>query len=455
MAWLHFEIFCYISEVVIVFYSIYSIMKTTSHNHQTWMKKRNTSLFYALNVSTLTVISSAIFWGICWIHGSFVMTSLATALYTFSTFIWIFMLSTKNWLIYYQYKWTSYIKQTKWQQIINPTVLDTDIYTARNWFISHHQTYGQLKYVFKLFGSVGICSGIITTSLWLLTAAFTTYSLHITISTCCMFILYTPWILLYVFCALNTPALDDVYKIHWESNMHAKSLCLTVPNAIIAITFRDTKAIFVAVFSGSIILFSMIFISTVYIRQKLSTPIMRLKSVQSIDTNQQIDDNITLQMVLSNEKSLNLFMNHLSTEYSMEILLCCIEIMQYQNYVKEFITDFGNVEDVQFPINTPISEILMDSNDKSVTENAKKKAHKLYKKYICEFAEFEVNISGTMRDLFKETFEDLDQLISDTSIGVNELYMVFEECKTEMISLQLISFERFKREKAFDIVKGA
>ncbi len=42
--------------------------------------------------------------------------------------------------------------------------------------------------------------------------------------------------------------------------------------------------------------------------------------------------------------------------------------------------------------------------------------------------------------------EDLDQLLSNESIGLKELYTVFEESKSEMVTLQTISFERFKSE---------
>eukprot|EP01084_Bolivina_argentea_P080153 145227_1 len=463
MAWFHFEMFSYVVWFIIITHAIYSTIKSISFKSNIWLKKRNLFIYYTLNISCIVVIVSFCVFAICCIHSSSFMITLTTIFWTTSVFIWIFIIATKNWMIYYQYKWTFYIKQSQWQQIINPTIIDT--LAQQNWFISHHQTFGQFKYIYTLLGTIAICCCIISGLTWSLTAHFMhNYTAHIAISCAITMSMYTPWLLLYVYCVWHTPPLDDAFKIHRESRLHAKALLLTIPNPIISvlyiiITGEMAIPFFLACFIGSIIIYSIVFISTVYIAKELNN---NGKCEWQIT-----GDGITLQMVLSNQTTLNLFMNYLSTEYSMEILLSCIEIMQYQSYVKNFMDKhFGSGNQIELLSGIPTSLIIeesaktdginieIDDTDGLNLYNAKIKAHKLYNKYIKENAEFEINISGNMRDILNETLEHLDVLLLDKSVGLKQLYMIFEDSKQEMMTLQSISFERFRAETEFDAVKA-
>eukprot|EP01084_Bolivina_argentea_P149659 261409_1 len=459
MAWIYFELFCYVIWTLLITHAIYSTVKTRSLKFETWMKKRSVFMYYSLNAATITVIISFLFFAISVIHLSPLIITLTTILWTSSVFIWIFLFVTKNWMIYYQYKWTFYIQQSQWQQIINSNITDTNI--KQNWFISNNKTYGQLKFIFKLFGTTAICCCIVSGSIWSFMQLVDSFILHVAVSGAVTIVIYIPWLSLYAFCVWNTPKLNDPFKIHWESRTHAKLLLLTIPNPTICIIYivvsgDMTAPFFIASFIGSLILFSLIFVSTVYIPKKLSA--------QNQQDWQIADDGITLQMVLSDETTLNLFMNHLSTEYSMEILLSAIEIMQYQNYVKKLMDKhlYNPRSSAQFVHSIPTSEILdaserlndiqMDNTDEWNICNAKIKAHKLYNKYMIESAEFEINISGQMRYTLSETLENLEELLVNKSIDLKQLYMVFEDSKQEMITLQNISFERFRAEPEFDAV---
>merc|ERR1711902_52147 len=86
--------------------------------------------------------------------------------------------------------------------------------------------------------------------------------------------------------------------------------------------------------------------------------------------------------------------------------------------------------------------------------NAKVKANQLYQKYIDDDAEFVINISGKMRDRLSDSIGDLDALLANDSIDLDTLYTIFESSVQEMITLQTISFERFKQSKPFDAVKA-
>merc|ERR1711902_247190 len=98
--------------------------------------------------------------------------------------------------------------------------------------------------------------------------------------------------------------------------------------------------------------------------------------------------------------------------------------------------------------NMPLSEIV-ESN-----EGVKVKANKLFNKYIDNDAEFVINISGKMRDELTDSIGDLDELQANELMDMNAMLTIFDTCYDEMISLQSISFERFKQSKTFDAVKA-
>ena len=142
----------------------------------------------------------------------------------------------------------------------------------------------------------------------------------------------------------------------------------------------------------------------------------------------------------------------------MEILLFCIEVAQYQKYIKpQLQLDESNPLDMT-PIeyqNVPNSEFLDHSNaDVGIVEVAKIRANKLFFKYIEDGTAFEINISGIMRDALTLKLSDLDGLISNESIDLDQMYAMFEESVQEMMTLQSISFERFRQTETFCDVKA-
>eukprot|EP01084_Bolivina_argentea_P305097 527050_1 len=470
MGWLFFEVFCYVIWVAILISASYLTIHSRSYVSTTWMKKRNISVFYTLNISLIITIICFLMFSIYCVHyhKSILTLSIGISIWVLSLFGWMFALLIKNWMIYYNYKYSFYIQQSKWQQIVNPKIY----ITSQNWFIRNHQTYGQLNYIFKSFLLGMTTCAILCCLIWTITAVFVHQNmfLFLIIGCVCSMLLFIPWEGIYVFCVWNTPALDDAFQIHWESKTHAKLLGISLPIAPISSIYMgitgDIRSAFVACFFASLILFSMIIISTVLIPKKMEHQQKMHMHMKMILDN---SNKVTLQMVLSNEITLNLFMNHLSTEYSMEILLFCIEIMQYQNYVKQHMETLtgDNITIIQFPKDIVMSAIVttnynayeenkidIENKNDEFTVDAKIKAHKLYAKYIDELAEFEINISGIMRDSLSEQVQDLNQLIENKSIGLKELYVLFENTKEEMITLQTISFERFRCQDQFQSVNS-
>ena len=107
--------------------------------------------------------------------------------------------------------------------------------------------------------------------------------------------------------------------------------------------------------------------------------------------------------------------------------------------------------------NPPCSEILQiappnpktSADTTSFVNCTKMIANKLFTKYIESGCEYEINISGTMRDELSESIGNLDRLLENQSVDLNQMYTMFEESVQEMMALQTTSFERFKQSKSF------
>ena len=144
----------------------------------------------------------------------------------------------------------------------------------------------------------------------------------------------------------------------------------------------------------------------------------------------------------------------------MECLLSFIELHQYQLYLIEKQQEqSGNIDaehelemdlDITFPDNIPISFIIecdegnIDNYDGDVVVNtAKLKAYKLYEKYISVGSEFEINISGLMREKIINIMDNKEKLMENTEITLKELFDIFNEAKSEMYQLLRVSLNRF------------
>ena len=63
----------------------------------------------------------------------------------------LFVLLTKNWIIFYKYKWTFFTMKSKWQSLINKKIIHDK--NKQNWYIKNNKKYGNLCYIYKLCAS--------------------------------------------------------------------------------------------------------------------------------------------------------------------------------------------------------------------------------------------------------------------------------------------------------------
>ena len=156
-------------------------------------------------------------------------------------------------------------------------------------------------------------------------------------------------------------------------------------------------------------------------------------------------------------------MASLSREYSMEILLSFIEFTQFQIAVNgkigEYEVNFNDnhrsetdiIQFQHFPSSTPQSAIVRELNvgtpgsSDEFIQVTKICAHKLFKKYIEEASEFEINISSIERQKLSDLMEDLDTFLK-SDMSLQELLYLFEYSKGEMKLLQNSSFTRFRND---------
>ena len=457
------------------------------HRSDLFVKKRSTFLLFGLNISCFTLIIFNLQAQYCRIYqiGTQALNTIPGVL---SWSLILFFLISKNWLIYWRYKWQYYTLQTKWQKVINPVVADKK---WSNFYLRNNNIYGKLSFVTKVFGIWILIEAILNTLTFLLRdLGYISISRPIGIFASSIVILT---IILYAIIVCKTPYYNDIYFIHWESKIHSK---LMVSCGIASFLF-----VIIVIASGrssrfashiiypivSITFTVMSYISTFVIIKKntigndddkAENIMVDIITSQTQSSSDKIE--IGVERVLSDKKAINLFMNHLSKElsffffchihlsvfimcihimlhksnrFSMECLLSVIEISQFQDYLMSNDGNFKIGADarhkvrgskITFPSNVPLSEFLCDA--KKNNNDIKIIIHEIYRKYISNGSEFEINIPSTIRSRFNEINQKSD-------IDWNDLMLLLEKCKQEMKILLMYSLTRFKATPQFDEVK--
>ena len=115
------------------------------------------------------------------------------------------------------------------------------------------------------------------------------------------------------------------------------------------------------------------------------------------------------------------------------------------------------VEFVEFPPNIPISEIV-EQEDVEITEHKKMKraknmAVRLYMKYVAVGSEYEINISSAERMALTNNVGNVDVLLS-MDVEAEQLFLLFEHCKTEMMGLMEQQFSHFRYSPDFAQIRA-
>eukprot|EP01084_Bolivina_argentea_P305526 527808_1 len=157
---------------------------------------------------------------------------------------------------------------------------------------------------------------------------------------------------------------------------------------------------------------------------------------------------IKLEEILINSEYFTSFMKHLSAEYSMELLLSLVELIQFKQMIFEQLSDDKKDDDGIVKINlakcVPKSTIVYGNDELKI------KALKLYRKYIQIGCEYEINIHSGLRKQLMGLFQSAETSNGESiEWNKNVLYKCFDECSTEMMKLLGYSLTRFKTKSEY------
>ena len=139
------------------------------------------------------------------------------------------------------------------------------------------------------------------------------------------------------------------------------------------------------------------------------------------------------------------------------LLVICVynlEFTQYQHHLlKDYEVDADeHVNIVEFPENVPPSTIvsgkwaMKNDEELKILHDPKTKARKLYKKYVKTGSEFEINIKSETRRRVSMILDNWTHLLDNYDITVDDLFLIFNDCKEQVMTLLNHSLVRFKDE---------
>ena len=210
-----------------------------------------------------------------------------------------------------------------------------------------------------------------------------------------------------------------------------------------------------------------------------------------LNVNVNVNVNIKLGDILCNEKGFESFILHLSGEFSIENLLCLVELCQFQMFIYQYllnnniINEYDNDDtnkllifgtSIIWPLNVPKSIIVFGENEKDDEMDydddmqfyyiCKIKAKKLFEKYINTSSEYEVNLSYSVRNKLLSLMrnESLWMLNNNKhrrtkksrieKMSLIDLMHIFDDVMAEVFQLMQDAFNRFKNTNQFDKVKN-
>eukprot|EP01084_Bolivina_argentea_P144088 252890_1 len=461
-----------IPAVILLLISIYANIKLRRSKNEMYMTKRAIPL--ELNCSMIFAMFFAILFYSSTVLNNIWLTVIFKSAFYAAWFLLFSFLNARSWMIYFRYRWTYYTLQLEWQQLINPNIVKEK--EQKNWYIRNYKRYGNVSYIYRMFGFLHFIAFIGTVSFFI---THTTQIMERAIFGCIFMFIPAIYHIIIVY---KIPIFHDYYFIHRESKLHGKlSIVLLISCVVSQMFIFKNKPIagLISILTIPYILFLMIYVSTFMvmsknINQKDSDNISDAQRVRSHSMQISLDD------ILSDSKSLHLFMVHLTKEFSIELILSYIEFYQFQefclneiNSVKIIIhtDDKREIMDTQPHVetmhmndlkNVPKSQIVHETCSsikfdltnlhKQILADSKMKAHELYNKYIAQGSKFEINISDKMRKKLINILEDKDNLMNKININLADLVKLFEEPKNEMKMLLQYSYERFKDSEEYEEV---
>eukprot|EP01084_Bolivina_argentea_P155635 271209_1 len=384
-------------------------------------------------------------------HDNIILNTAMSFIFSFTFYSMLYATIIKIWLLYFDSILISVTKQNKWQVYI-------DRKEGQNWFIQHKDIYGKLNTTLLKIVSIPLLITVIIVSLvgHLQTARLS--NLWAITNTVCIIIpgsfLIVTW--------NKTHPINDTLLLYKEvkDGSKAASICFVIYILFCFLLPAFNIDPYIRYIIDNVWILTLMWFGSIYhtayglivlwIQPKLAQKRLNLQLAEQQQKRYVFED------IFGNEKIFHLFMVHLSSEYSMECLLSVIEFIQFQKYIID--RDELNIDqnilkneilfiDIEFPSNVPMSGIVNRNDDEYQNDRMleyKKKAYNLWEKYIEERSYFEINISALQRDKLNDTLSSLRLLKKNKDITVNDMVLMFEDSKQEMIKLIGYSLSRFQ-----------
>eukprot|EP01083_Nonionella_stella_P155496 502394_1 len=338
------------------------------------------------------------------------------------------------WMIYYDIQFSIGGLNLEWKQCITKSkaALHND-----KWYIQHRNTLGNASYMRKKAVIVIASIALFSTVMHALFTLFEIVDLDLAPFISPILVLIQFIILIIIWHKM--PFFDDKIHLYKEFRIVAffwiVITCVYGCSAIVnRVAHEHDVNIMLSCFGhfcAVFMCFIVPFMSTFWVLKYIKT--------DRVSVTSEPDE---LEDIFNDTDKLNQFMQHLIKEFSMECLLSVIEFQQYKQAamnvfdldIKEhFATVTYSHEHV------PQSDIVFDdtnASEEDVKSAFKRKAYKLYQKYVEPRSPFELNISAQRRYKLIEYMEHYDQWMNgDNSITESALVNIFDEINHEMVQL--------------------
>eukprot|EP01084_Bolivina_argentea_P061911 113180_1 len=427
---------------------------------------------------------------------------------------YIYLLTYRYWLLFYKLHLSKSLSHCKWKIHLNPHLHQQDFW------LKYQKTYGSKKYCFIIFFIIYFIESM---------SLLIVYQIHLVaehgfcivqvIDACLKFF---P-LLFIIILKYKLPEFIDHCYIRDELKiisilliiaclLYIVSLCISIIGYPMVARLISTSLSVLFYFSINIVLTLMIVIKVE--RNKTINLKHKPHSIQTYSTRSTHDSThtydaidgsspsdialdiideryskFTLPIILSNNKSFEIFVLFLIEEFSLEIILCWLELLQFKQqyklkylkylndnnqfdvymfdvkYMNEFINIIFDETNMSYIVHSNIKEIK-SNNKKQFISIGNKIIHILYDKYIILTSELVVTLSNEYRTELKQYIDHIDNNI-DVKIDVNidtdnddeliqqikKIYQLFDDVLGDIYLCLFQSYQRFVISDKFEKIK--
>eukprot|EP01084_Bolivina_argentea_P038140 70541_1 len=375
------------------------------------------------------------------------------------------------WLICYDLNYLHASLNSQWKSQINNELIE-----ETNWWIQNKKTYGNYKYVTNRI-TIFFCATGITVGIMYLIWTRNSITMIPDSALYGIPILFTIWE--YYKCPKTVDKFLFEFEFKTTVIVFVSALVMYVIGQIIVFFDLWIGETFIT-FVGMYAFLTVSLVSTLYIPYKIMSnkiwkhqingrSFRKISSIHDrnlrisihgrVSTAQPKRRRVGLTDIFSNQIGLELFAIHLSNEFSLECVLSLIEMIQFKSYLnvsfnKSNENDFVILDKhkIKFAFDTPLKSSIVYGNEFDQTSEEldeietinkfKMSALLLYRKYISQYSELEVNISYSLRAHYYDLMADENSWMK-LIVSFNELFELFDPVCKEMLNLMEHSLVRF------------